>query len=108
MTAVAIIGASGVVGSRALHHLLAREEVGRVVALGRRPAPLQHERLVSRIVDLQSATTIATELPDDLGVAISCIGTTLRQAGSRSCRPMRTVCLGTTREGRHGSPSRAI
>jgi uncharacterized protein YbjT (DUF2867 family) len=83
MNTVAIIGHSGVVGSRAVHHLLSRDDVARVVALGRRPAPLQHDRLVSRVVDLQSSTAITPELPDDLTVAISCIGTTLRKAGSK-------------------------
>jgi uncharacterized protein YbjT (DUF2867 family) len=84
MNAVAIIGSSGVVGSRVMHHLLSRSGVGPVVALGRRPAPLQHERLVSRVVDIQSARAIAPELPDNLWGAISCIGTTLQKAGSKS------------------------
>jgi uncharacterized protein YbjT (DUF2867 family) len=39
---------------------------------------------VSRVVDLQSSTALAAELPDDLGVAISCIGTTMKQAGSQA------------------------
>ena len=84
MTTVAIIGASGVVGSRAAHHLLARDEVGSVVSLGRRPAPFGHEKLVSRVVDLQSSTAMAAELPDNLGVALSCLGTTMKKAGSRA------------------------
>lgn len=83
MKTVAIIGASGVVGSRTTRELLARADVARVVALGRRPAPLQHERLISRVVDLQSRAAIAAELPDGLDVAISCIGTTMKQAGSK-------------------------
>ncbi len=84
MSIVAIIGHTGVVGSRVAEHLVARDDVSRVVALGRRPALIQHERLVSRIVELQSAAAIAHELPDDLTVAISCLGTTLRKAGSRA------------------------
>lgn len=84
MNTATIIGHTGVVGSRVVHHLLSRGDVGRVIGLGRRPAPLQHERLESRVVDLQSAHSISAELPDDLGVAISCIGTTLRKAGSKA------------------------
>jgi uncharacterized protein YbjT (DUF2867 family) len=84
MNTVAIIGASGVVGARTIDQLLARADVGRVVAIGRRPAPLQHERLVSRVADLQSRTAIASELPEGLGVAISCIGTTMKKAGSEA------------------------
>lgn len=83
MKTVAIIGASGVVGSRTLLELLARADVARVIALGRRPAPLQHERLSSRVVDLQSRAAIAAELPDSVAVAISCIGTTMKKAGSK-------------------------
>jgi uncharacterized protein YbjT (DUF2867 family) len=83
MKTVAIIGASGVVGSRTTRELLARADVARVIALGRRPAPLQHDRLTSRVVDLQSHAAIAAELPDGVDVAISCIGTTLKKAGSK-------------------------
>ena len=84
MTTVAMIGASGVVGARAAHHLLSRKDVGRLVSLGRRPAPLQHDKLESRVVDLQSSSALGAELPDTLGVAISCIGTTMKKAGSRA------------------------
>ena len=84
MSSVAIVGGSGVVGSRAVHHLLARGDVARLVSLGRRPAPLQHAKLVSRVVDLQSSAALAAELPDDLGVALSCLGTTMKQAGSKA------------------------
>ncbi len=83
MKTVAIIGASGVVGSLTTSELLARSDVARVISLGRRPAPLQHERLSSRVVDLQSRAAIAAELPDDVDVAISCIGTTMKVAGSK-------------------------
>ena len=83
MHTVAIIGASGVVGSRAARELLARADVARVIALGRRPAPIQHDRLSSRVVDLQSRAAISAELPDGVDVAISCIGTTMKQAGSK-------------------------
>jgi uncharacterized protein YbjT (DUF2867 family) len=80
---VVLAGASGVVGARALHHLLARDDVGRVVALGRRVLPLPHEKLVAKAVDLQSSTAIASEIPRDVGVALCCLGTTMKQAGSR-------------------------
>lgn len=83
MLSIAIIGASGVVGSRVLHHLLARDDVGRVVALGRRALPLAHDKLVSRIVDLQSTPAMSAEIPADVAAAICCLGTTMKQAGSR-------------------------
>jgi uncharacterized protein YbjT (DUF2867 family) len=80
---VVIAGASGVVGARALHHLLARDDVERVTALGRRVLPMQHEKLVSRTVDLRSRTAIASEIPDGTAVAICCLGTTMKKAGSK-------------------------
>lgn len=82
-TNVVIAGASGVVGQRALHHLLASGDVGGVVALGRRPLPLQHEKLTSRVVDLRNETATAAAMPDGTVVAICCLGTTLKQAGSK-------------------------
>lgn len=84
MTTVAIIGASGVVGSRVLSLLLAREDVARVVALGRRPLSVRHEKLDARVVDLQSAPAITAELPAGLDIGISALGTTLKKAGSQA------------------------
>lgn len=79
MHIVAIAGASGIVGRRALHHLLACPDVARVIAVGRRTLPLQHEKLDSRIADLQSRSAITAVLPAGLGVAICCLG----MAGSK-------------------------
>lgn len=84
MTHIAIIGASGVVGSRALPLLLGRDDVERVVALGRRELPLQHPKLESRVVDLQSTEAIAAALPSPLGAALCAIGTTIKDAGSQA------------------------
>jgi uncharacterized protein YbjT (DUF2867 family) len=84
MKTVAIIGASGLVGGRVLTHLLDRDDVGQVVALGRRELPLQHERLTAKVVDLQSIPAMAAELPDDITSAVSCLGTTMRKAGSKA------------------------
>lgn len=80
---VVIAGASGVVGARALHHLLASDNVTRVVAVGRRLLTLQHEKLVSRMVDLGSKAAITSAIPDANAVAICCLGTTLKRAGSQ-------------------------
>ena len=80
---VVIAGASGVVGARALHHLLASDDVISVIAVGRRLLTLQHEKLMSRIVDLRSQTAIASAVPDGNALAICCLGTTLKRAGSK-------------------------
>jgi len=80
---VVIAGASGVVGARALHHLLASDNVNSVVGVGRRLLTLQHEKLVSRMVDLGSKAAITSAIPDANAVAICCLGTTLKRAGSQ-------------------------
>jgi len=83
MKTVVMTGASGVVGARALEHLLARDDVGRIVALGRRPLSVQHPKLESRVVDLQNVAALAGEMPDDVAIAVCCLGTTMKQAGSK-------------------------
>jgi uncharacterized protein YbjT (DUF2867 family) len=80
---VAVAGASGIVGGYALRDLLARTDVGRVVAVGRRTLPLAHEKLDSRVVDLQNRSDIASVIPNGTTAAICCLGTTLKQAGSK-------------------------
>jgi len=80
---VAIVGATGIVGRRALHHLLARPDVARIVAIGRRTLPIQHAKLEWRVVDLRNRPAIASVLPAGVGVGICCLGTTLKQAGSK-------------------------
>ena len=83
MKTVVIAGGSGVVGSRVVHNLLARDDVGRVVALGRRELAVQHDKLSSKIVDVQGAIAIAREMPDDVALAFCCLGTTMKKAGSK-------------------------
>ena len=81
--AVTIAGASGIVGARALHHLLARPDVERIIAVGRRRLPERLEKLDSHVVDLGSSSAIAAVLPPGIAVAICCLGTTLKKAGSK-------------------------
>ena len=84
MKRVVIAGASGVVGRRVLHHLLGRDDIARVVALGRRMLPHQHEKLVSKLVDLQDSMAMAVEIPDGIDIAFCCLGTTMKRAGSKA------------------------
>lgn len=83
MKTVAITGATGVVGSRALQHLLGREDVAQVVALGRRVLELQHPKLVSKVADLQQVDALVAALPATIDAAICALGTTLKLAGSK-------------------------
>jgi uncharacterized protein YbjT (DUF2867 family) len=83
MNSVAIAGASGLVGSRVVQHLLRLDEVDRVAAVGRSPLPVQHEKLVSDTVDFANTNAIARAIPDGISTAFCCLGSTMKQAGSR-------------------------
>lgn len=80
---VLIAGASGVVGQRAVEHLLRSDEVGRLVAVGRRVLPIEHEKLASQVADLNDKADLLAKLPDGIAVAICALGTTIKQAGSQ-------------------------
>lgn len=83
MRQVVITGATGVVGSRALQHLLERADLSRVIALGRRPLEVQHAKLTSKVVDLRDVDALAKEIPEGTSAAICGLGTTIKQAGSQ-------------------------
>jgi uncharacterized protein YbjT (DUF2867 family) len=75
-----LAGASGLVGGYALSALLDAPEVRRVVALTRRPLPHEHPRLANRIVRFAQLEAQLKGTVCD--VALCCLGTTRRQAGS--------------------------
>lgn len=81
---IAITGATGAVGRRALHHTLEDAQVARVVALGRRALPQAHPKLQSVVVDLGDQAAVAAALADGLDGAICALGTTMKQAGSKA------------------------
>lgn len=82
-----LVGATGLVGGRCLHHLLAHPDVARVVVIGRRavPAPAQAgDRLVQLLApDLCDAVRLDEVMPKDVDDAYCALGTTIRKAGSR-------------------------
>ena len=81
MSTALIAGASGLVGGFLLRQLLDTPEYDRVVALGRRPLDLRHPKLVQVTVDFTALDQAAADLRCD--DAFCCLGTTLKQAGSR-------------------------
>lgn len=77
-----LFGATGLVGGHLLQLLLAAREFTRVTAVTRRPLAVQHEKLLNLVDDFS-----ADEAPSALAgadVAFSCVGTTLKQAGSKA------------------------
>lgn len=80
---ILIAGATGVVGRNALHQLLASTDVSRVIAIGRRNLPDENQKLTSRVADLGNPQSLLVQVPDGITVAISALGTTMKQAGSK-------------------------
>jgi uncharacterized protein YbjT (DUF2867 family) len=77
-----VAGGSGLVGSRLLPLLLNAGEYTRVTALSRRPLPLDHPRLANRVARFDES--LATQIKGlKCQHAFCCLGTTIRDAGSR-------------------------
>ena len=77
--AVAVAGATGLVGKAILEGLLSDSSVAAVHVVGRRPLTTQHPKLTSHVVDF----TALKQLPpvDEVYLAM---GTTIRAAGSQA------------------------
>jgi len=75
-----LAGASGFVGTLALDILLDSPDVGRVFAVTRRPLGREHPRLANRIVQFEQIESQLKGLT--CHIALCCLGTTIRQAGS--------------------------
>jgi uncharacterized protein YbjT (DUF2867 family) len=76
-----LAGASGLTGGYTLDALLDAPEVARVLAVSRRPLGREHPRLANRIVQFERLEAQLQGVSCD--VALCCLGTTLRQAGSQ-------------------------
>jgi len=76
-----LAGASGLVGGALLRRLLQDDHFERVVSFGRRSLPIQDPKLVQVETDFSSDGVFdAAAAP---AVAFSCLGTTIRKAGSQ-------------------------
>jgi len=79
-----LAGASGLVGRRALAHLLDDDAWSRVVVVGRRALAVDHpraqEKLEQRTLELSALSTAELPPVDDVFCAL---GTTMKKAGSR-------------------------
>ncbi|HEX5150400.1 MAG TPA: NAD(P)H-binding protein [Parafilimonas sp.] len=79
-----LIGATGATGSELLHLLLADNTVNEVMALVRRPLPVQHPKLRTEVINFDEPQTWKHFVTGD--VAFSCLGTTLKAAGSKEAQ----------------------
>jgi len=81
MTIAWLAGGSGLVGGILLRQLLEDPHFSKVISIGRRRLPLEHPKLTQVVAELVPPTALdALEPP---GVAFSCLGTTMKRAGSR-------------------------
>ncbi len=78
---LAIIGTTGLIGQACIKQLLQLPEVHSIYSLSRRPLGLQHEKLEERIDPSFDVETMCQGIVVD--AAISCFGTTMKQAKSR-------------------------
>ena len=78
---VLLAGATGLTGARTLDALLEAPDIARVLAITRRPLGREHSRLANRIVQFENIETQLKGISCE--AALCCLGTTIRQAGSR-------------------------
>ncbi len=76
-----LAGGSGLVGSALLRMLLDDDHFVAVVSVGRRILPVENPKLVQ--VETDFATPSAFDAPPAPSVVFSCLGTTIKKAGSR-------------------------
>src|SRR5579883_1550722 len=76
---VLLAGASGLTGQRTLEALLEAPEIGRVIAVSRRPLGNEHSRLANRIVKFDALESQLKGLTCE--AALCCIGSTRRARG---------------------------
>ncbi len=79
---VLLVGATGLVGSRCLEHLLADGAFTRVIALTRRPLEKRHTKLSEHVIDFDQLADQDQWPPVD--TVFCCLGTTFRAAGSKA------------------------
>jgi len=76
-----VVGATGLVGREAVLALLEGGAFARVLTVVRRPSGLTHPRLDERVIDFETlSSALGGEHAD---VAICCLGSTIKQAGSQ-------------------------
>lgn len=80
---VVIAGASGLVGSHCLRHLLAHDDVARVTAFVRKPLGVTDAKLKERALGDVDPRGAPWDMPKDIDDAHCALGSTMKKAGSR-------------------------
>lgn len=79
-----IIGATGATGKDLVEKLLHDSEFQEIHAFVRRPLNIENEKLTSHVVDFENPDSWKNLVEGD--VAFSCLGTTLKDAGSKEAQ----------------------
>lgn len=77
-----VIGATGLVGAGCLERLLQSPDYRQVIAVSRRPVPVEHPKLVRVETPFEQLSAALRSLSAD--DAFCCLGTTIRQAGTKA------------------------
>lgn len=81
MKTAIVVGATGAIGKQLLYQLLEHSDYLRVFAITRKPLPIKHHKLTNQVVDFEQLGNTLHSLQAD--VAYCCLGTTMKQAGSK-------------------------
>lgn len=76
-----LFGSTGLIGGKVLAQLLADDSFSHVIIAGRRLPKISHPKLEKRVIEMDSLDQAPALF--DVDVVFCCLGTTLRQAGSR-------------------------
>lgn len=79
-----VIGATGATGKDLVQKLLEDHDFKEVHTFGRKALPIDHEKLQSHVVDFDHPESWKEMIKGD--VAFSCLGTTLKDAGSKEAQ----------------------
>lgn len=80
MNTAIVLGATGLVGSKLVDRLAKESDVAKVVAVTRRPVNYPSKKIVNEVIDFDQLQKHRDIFSGD--VLFSCLGTTLKQAGS--------------------------
>jgi len=75
-----VIGATGLIGAHLVRLLIQTAHISRVVVITRRPLDYESEKMENHVVDFDSLESYENLFSGD--ILFSCLGTTLKQAGS--------------------------
>lgn len=80
MNTAIVLGATGLVGSKLVDRLVKETDIGQVIAVTRRPVKYKSKKIINQVINFDQLEKHRDIFTGD--VLFSCLGTTLKQAGS--------------------------